>query len=476
MKTAIISIIYTQSQLLAKEIYLIDRIENRKREKMRHLKCIAFCRPTAQSIQYLTEELREPCFGEYYLCMAAGWVLMRRFHQRCPKIIHREVRLVAIQEYYADYVAIAPDLFSLNVTSPEYSLFVESSKTWDNAALSRVTEGVTGVLLSLKKKPLIRYENNSSLARKLAAELTYAIQNEGPLYDFRKTDTPPILLIMDRRNDPVTPLLNQWTYQAMIHELLGITNGRVDLSQVKDIRDEVKEIVLNIEHDQFFQNNMYLNLGELGANIKTYVDEFQQKHNSTKKIESVADMKRFVEDYPEFRKLSGNVAKHVALVGELSRKVGADHLLDVGELEQSLAVSNSHSADAKLMEGFLADATLSVASKLKLVLLYALRYEKTSNNLIKTFTDALKIGGASEKQLQLCQAILQYAGSEVRMEATGSMETLLDTTKNVFKGLKGVENVYTQHVPRLATVVQDAIKGKLKDSNYPFFEGSTKDK
>ena len=48
-------------------------------------------------------------------------------------------------------------------------------------------------------------------------------------------------------------------------------------------------------------------------------------------------MKRFVEEYPEFRKLGGNVSKHVALVGELSRLVDQDKLLELGEVEQGLA-------------------------------------------------------------------------------------------------------------------------------------------
>lgn len=59
------------------------------------------------------------------------------------------------------------------------------------------------------------------------------------LFDFRLTQVAPLLLILDRRNDPVTPLLSQWTYQAMAHELLGIHNGRVDLSMVPDIRPEL---------------------------------------------------------------------------------------------------------------------------------------------------------------------------------------------------------------------------------------------
>lgn len=50
-------------------------------------------------------------------------------------------------------------------------------------------------------------------------------------------------------------------------------------------------------------------------------------------------MKRFVEEYPEFRKLGGNVSKHVALVGELSRLVGKEKLLELGEVEQGLGTS-----------------------------------------------------------------------------------------------------------------------------------------
>ena len=58
-------------------------------------------------------------------------------------------------------------------------------------------------------------------------------------------------------------------------------------------------------------------------------------------------MKRFVEEYPEFRKLGGNVSKHVALVGELSRLVAQAKLLEVGEVEQGLATSSG--ADFKVL-------------------------------------------------------------------------------------------------------------------------------
>jgi hypothetical protein len=101
-------------------------------------------------------------------------------------------------------------------------------------------EGVIATLLALKKKPLIRFEKNSILCRKLATEVRYAMTQEEQLFEFRKPDTAPILLLVDRRDDPVTPLLSQWTYQAMVHELLGIENGRVNLGEVPEVRPEFK--------------------------------------------------------------------------------------------------------------------------------------------------------------------------------------------------------------------------------------------
>ena len=51
------------------------------------------------------------------------------------------------------------------------------------------------------------------------------IQGESGLFDMRTP--PPLLMIIDRRSDPVTPLLTQWTYQAMLHEEFGLKNGKV---------------------------------------------------------------------------------------------------------------------------------------------------------------------------------------------------------------------------------------------------------
>lgn len=497
MSTAI-----TQSALLNHEVYLIDRLDNQAREKMRHLRCLCFVRPSPDSIQLLIEELREPKYGEYYLYFSN--IVRKSSLERLAEADDHEVVRV-VQEQFADFIVINPDLCSLNLGFPKQRLWGNTPDLWNADALQRTTEGVIAMLLALKKNPLIRYEKNSLMAKKLATEVRYVLTQEEQLFDFRKMDTPPILLILDRRDDPITPLLTQWTYQAMVHELIGINNGRVDLSDVPDIRPELKEIVLSQDQDPFFKTNMYQNFGDLGQNIKEYVEQYQVKTKSSMNIDSIADMKRFVEDYPEFRKLSGNVSKHVTLVSELSRRVGEDNLLDVSELEQSLACNDSHNNDLKVcimshhltlylapnnnqnqaLQRIIQLENVPAESKLRLVALYAIRYEKHPSNAIPILLDLLvTAGNVPSQRVSMIPKLLAYHHSLQAPPVAGGFSDLFESTsffsgaRDRFKGLKGVENVYTQHSPRLEATLQNLIKGRLKELQYPFLEGGghTRDK
>ncbi|EGS20564.1 putative vacuolar protein sorting-associated protein [Thermochaetoides thermophila DSM 1495] len=480
-----ISTAVSQSTLLNHEVYLMDRIDNQNREKMRHLRCLCFLRPTLDSVGLLVDELREPKYGEYHLFFSN--VVKKSTLERLAEADDHEVVKV-VQELFLDYSVINPDLFSLNMSLPTHRLWSGSPDMWNADSLQRATEGIIAVLLSLKKRPLIRYQKTSGLARRLAHEVRTFVSKEEQLFDFRRVDTPPILLILDRREDPVTPLLMQWTYQAMVHHLLGINNGRVDMSSVPDIRPELKEIVLSQDQDPFFKKNMYLNFGDLGSNIKDYVEQYQSRTKSTHDIESIADMKRFMEEYPEFRKLSGNVSKHVTLVSELSRRVGAENLLEVSELEQSIACNDNHSSDLKTLQSHLSNPSIPPQNKLILVALYALRYAKHPSNSLPILLDLLTAAaGVPARQVALIPKLLTYHRSlhaaQPGADSSG-VESLFETTPGTvvanlfgvgssggrFKGLKGVENVYTQHSPKMEGTLHQLVKGRLRESQFPFVD------
>lgn len=75
------SLASTQSTLLSQQVYLTDKIDNSKRERMPHLKCVCFLRPTEDSLMAMERELREPKYGEYYLCQSVNsrYTLPKKF-------------------------------------------------------------------------------------------------------------------------------------------------------------------------------------------------------------------------------------------------------------------------------------------------------------------------------------------------------------------------------------------------------------
>lgn len=175
----------------------------------------------------------------------------------------------------------------------------------------------------------------------------------------------------------------------MVHELLTITKNKVDLSEVADIPKDMKEVVLSPEHDTFYKENMYLNFGEIGEKIKLLLDEYQSKFQSHATVETISEMKAFVENYPEFRKLSGTVSKHVAIMSELSRLVKLFNLMAISELEQDMVTNSDHTKHLNALKTLLSKANNTDMDALRLSLLYALKYERNSSKNIEVMTSSL---------------------------------------------------------------------------------------
>jgi len=467
--TGIVSMVYTQSQILQKEVYLFERLDAKNREFMAHLKAVTFVRPTQENLSLLEQELKEPKYGEYHIFFS-NTVKNSYIEELADADEHETVQ--QLQEFFADYYAVNSDLLTLNLPG----VISVHQPDWRNH-LDRMVDGLASCLLSLKKQPFIRYSGKSDMAQKTVNELQRRIAAEPGLFDFRKQDIPPLLLVLDRRDDPVTPLLTQWTYQAMVHELLGIKNGRVDLSNAPGVRKDLQEIVLSAEQDPWYKQCMYLNFGDLGVKIKELVDDFQSKTKSNQSIQSIEDIKRFVEDYPLFKKLSGNVTKHVTLMGELSRFVDERQLLKLSEVEQELANNHSHDAHLKAIKTLFTEPKIRKEDILKIVLLYAMRYEDDPKNEITQFIEYLNQIGVPAEQRELISAITQYASSGVRTGDVFRNKSKINRGIQLFRrGLNGVENIYMEHKPLLKEILDNISTGRLRDIDYPFaLGGPTKD-
>ena len=116
------------------------------------------------------------------------------------------------------------------------------------------------------------------------------------------------------------------------------------------------------------------------------------------------------------------------------------------------------------------DTRIKTADIVRLVCLYALRYEQNSGSSeLKSFKESLmRRGDLSEQEREFMNKICSYGGSKFRETDLFLNQNPMAITKRLLKGLKGVDNIYTQHTPLVKEIVEQMIKGKLKESSYPY--------
>lgn len=337
---------------------------------------------------------------------------------------------------------------------------------------SKMIEGIYSASLQLGEVPIIRYLANSSLCRNVAfaverrlldSHLIDLVSGEFVSSKFEsqedKRSENTVLLILDRREDPVTPLLTQWTYHAMIHELLEIRQNRIITTSEDLPSREKEEFVLSEQHDEFFRDHKYDNFGEIGFSIRDLVNNHRESSKANQRLETIDDINRFVQRYPEFKKEYNNIYKHVNILHELSKIVQDRDLMRISALEQDLTICDNVDEHSIKVGNLLSDSRIAQFDKLRLALLYSLKYEKEEIQ-INNFKYHLGT------QANYIDKFLEVFGEECRSGDLFLNKTLIHMAKNTLNKSNN-NNIYIQHKTLLYYVLESLAKGKLKNSRFP---------
>ena len=528
-----VSVVYSQSESLLREVFLTENIDllparrDFPTQSFPHLTAVLILQPSPATLHSLQQLLAVPRYPVMHLF----------FTNVCPpgyldSISRADTQdyVKSVYEYYMDFYALDRSLFHLNNSS-----HTAASRLYPpvnvplaqrlSALFDRDVAGVVALLLSQKKRPDIRYSASSHQAQTVAQSVSEVMRNERELFTFSGEGSSTLLLVLDRRDDPVTPLLTQWTYQSMVHELLGIRNNRIDMRHAPGIatttttstpggdgivrpndvmNKDLQEVVLNPQQDDFFRDNQFCNYGEIGANVKALVARYQAVTKSNVSLESIQALQDFVDKYPQYRQLSGNVSKHVSVVSAVSKITSQRKLLLVSEVEQEIVCGsvNAHVETSERLRRLLSDREedkagraqlVEFSDKLRLMMLYALRYTGSEGNHVSEFKELLAgyaLDARDKQRLGSVDRLLEYYNSNFNSVQTvnASMQhsqqnrlaskrqqlfdnsQLLGIFKAVATELKGIDNIYTQHKPLLVHTVTRLLSGDLSTHAYPFVD------
>ena len=170
MTTSIISMIFTQTEMLQKEIFLFEHIDTPNREPMKHLKAICFLQPTQENILLLEKELRSPKYESYNIYFSH--IVSESSIQLLAQADESEL-VNEIKEFYMEYLALAPHLYSVNCPNS-----CQPSRVWDPDSYTAARSGLISVLLSLKKSPVVRFQGGSEQCERLARDVASAVKRD----------------------------------------------------------------------------------------------------------------------------------------------------------------------------------------------------------------------------------------------------------------------------------------------------------
>lgn len=427
----IISMCYSQSQLLQQDVVLIELIDNYSQlDQMKHLNCIIYIKPVVESIELLLQELNHPHFHNYKLFFSN--IINKSQLEKIAEFDKFEV-ISNILELFQDYLVVNDNLFKVIPNS----IIDESNK-------------IISLLLSIKKFPVIKYESNSISLKKLSSEILYQINSNlnNNLFENLNYGSPPILLLFDRYNDPITPLLNPWTYQSMIHELIGIDKNIATVGNEK--------ILLNESQDDFLKQTIYSNYGDLTETFQKKVEVLKKESNANVKTSNLMELKKILTRLPDFKKKLSNVLKHLNLISELDNQISKQNLWEVSELQQMIVCSlDNKSVIDERMTILLSNNSVSTNHKIILILLYSIKFNDPVNHQnVNKFANYLQ--EPSLVQLKLLTTFNKMF-KDVQLQQDQESENNLKKFFKNFSNSNEVDNVYLQYQPPLKDFLEKFI-------------------
>ncbi|KAA6392591.1 MAG: putative vacuolar protein sorting-associated protein 45, partial [Streblomastix strix] len=259
------------------------------------------------------------------------------------------------------------------------------------------------------------------------------------------------LRIIDMIEDPITPLLFNFTYTAMLHDLFGLEQQMSVVVKKDHFAPDPNQIpeVFSPVYDEFFLQNIQSDICE--------------------------DMMHFLDSFPELKAKGSGIVKHFGTISSIQQAIQRRSLYEFTEIEQLIVSNNSHSEALRYVEDAIDNNAYDGQDKLRLVMMYSIKYEQDRNNQIERLKQKLELQQIDKTDL--IRPLLSFCGANSRsLNLNEQKKTDIQSiAKRLVQKFKDVpENVHQLHVPLIVDLIQQLLDGALQEDKFPSVPISTR--
>lgn len=330
-------------------------------------------------------------------------------------------RLRALREIHMDFISAESNVFHLDMPRTLGNLFGSPP---DSLCPSIMARKLATLCITLNEYPSIRYQGSSRYAQETATVLNRLLTdfkraNSGSFWTYgdegHQDRDRGQLLILDRSFDPLSPLMHEYTYQAMVEDLLPVRDGGI-ISYSTETASNAKvekEVILN-DSDEFWVEQKYSHIARVIEVVREKMNDIIQNNAGAARLEkkagqdmSITDMAEAVKQLPEYRQTVSKLNQHVRIAQQCMDAFGKSDLMEVSQLEQSMSTGVDEDGKdfkgPKLVESLTAvlRKPLGSSMKLRLMAIFVITQRGVSSDDRRQLATAANLSGPEQQVLPL---------------------------------------------------------------------------
>ncbi|XP_048319733.1 SNARE-interacting protein KEULE [Ziziphus jujuba] len=400
-------------------------------------------------------------------------------------------RIGALREMNLEYFAIDSQGFITNNERALEELFGDDEDTRKGVAcLNVMASRLATVFASLREFPFVRYRAAKSLdattmttfrdliPTKLAAGVWDCLMKyKKSIPNFPQTETCE-LLILDRSVDQIAPIIHEWTYDAMCHDLLNMEGNKYvhEIPSKTGGQPEKKEVLLE-DHDPVWLELRHAHIADASERLHEKMTNFisknkaaQIQHGSRDGGElSTRDLQKMVQALPQYSEQIDKLSLHVEIAGKINRTIKDVGLRELGQLEQDLVFGDAGMKDVIKYLTTKDDTTRE--NKLRLLMILAAIYPEKFDG--EKGLNLMKLAKLQPEDMNAVNNLRLLGGSsETKKTSTGPFSLKFDMHKKkraARKDRTGEEETWqlSRFYPIIEELVEKLSKGELSKEDYP---------
>uniref|UniRef100_A0A8C2ZQD8 Syntaxin binding protein 3 n=1 Tax=Cyclopterus lumpus TaxID=8103 RepID=A0A8C2ZQD8_CYCLU len=449
--TKLLSSCCKMSDLMSEKITIVEDLY-KNREPVPEMKAIYFMSPTAKVCPH------SPFFHSDYVFFLLNYCpdeLFDNMKRSCSTYIRvcKEINISFMPQEAQVFTCDNPGAFQ-SIYSPNSQ---DKKKTLETLADQLVT-----LCATLDENPGVRYKKDSNMLNaQTLAELVdnklaqhYQLDENG-----KKTGkTQAQLLIVERGFDPVSPILHELTYQAMVYDRIDIQS---DTYKYKAKDGSEKQALLN-EDDMLWVKLRHKHIAEVSQQIRQLVKEMATNKKQTDGKITISNLAQMMKKMPSFRKQVTQKTVHLQLAEDCMQDF-SKHVEKLCKAEQDLAVGSDVEGvkvkdPMRTLLPVLLHSYSSTHDKIRAVLLYIFSLSGTTDENLSKLIQHVKI----EKEQEY---ILNWKELGVPIITSPSFFSRKITRRD-----RSQDQTYnlSRWTPVIKDVMEDAVENKLDTREWPY--------